>query len=521
MLLRSTSTVLLLLLSCPALMGLPVQDSSPGGMTSGSLAEAGGQDEALGYVVDLTLDNARGLALANNLGLERAIVESEAARFDSQSAWGSFDWVFDLRGSYSDAQRESNSTLLGAAVVESQDTRFDLDLTRPLSWGGNFAFHFDTQYNKTNNAFFNAPELVEDSLRLSYTQPLFRGNGVEYNTSTQRETEITERQRQEDRRSTRQALLHDVEVAYWELVAAKLQLEVAESALRLGEEQVDRERKRVRAGDGTEVDVLQARTEVATRTESLLQATNDVAQREDDLKQLIYADQDVARWDTPISPSTDLPEATEAPFLPRWQDAFEMAVAKRSDLRNARLDVDVSRIRLTRAQSERLHGLDLELTASANGVDEEERGALRDATEFRFPTYTVALAYNMPLQNRTASGAERAARERLRGSRIGLEESEIVALADVRRALRDVAFRAQAVVAADQSLELARLQLDAEQRRFDADLSTTFEVLQFQQTLIETLSTRSRAGAEYAKSLVALELAQGIVGEREAKTGDR
>ena len=87
------------------------------------------------------------------------------------------------------------------------------------------------------------------------------------------------------------------------------------------------------------------------------------------------------------------------------------------------------------------------------------------------------------------------------------------ALAEIRRALRDVRYRAQAVRASEQSFALAKRQLEAEQQRFEADLTTTFEVLQFQQTLIEAASNRSAARAEYAKSLVALDRARGTLGE--------
>lgn len=496
----------LALAAAMALMAAPAPALAQGDATG----EAAAVDPG---ALPLTLEEALGLALSNNLGLERSLIESEAARWDALSSWGTFDWVFDLRAAYSDSQTEANSALSGADVVQEQDARVDLDLRKPFTWGGTFAVHFDTSRRQTNNAFFNAPELIQDNVRISYTQPLFRGRGVAAQTSQQRQAEITELQRREDRRAARQTLLHDVEVAYWELVAARQQLEVAESALALGEEQVTRERSRVRAGDGTEVDVLQAQTEVATRREALLQARNDVAQREDDLKQLIYRDEDSSRWDRSIRPASELPDAARAPELPRWQRAFEMAVTRRSDVRNARWDVDTARVRLTRARNDRLHGLDLELTASSNGVDEKYPPAFQDAAEFRYPTYTIALNYNVPLQNRTATGAERAARERLRGSQVALEEAEIAALADVRRALREVEYRAAAVVAADQSLELARRQLEAEQKRFEADLTTTFEVLQFQQTLIEALSTRSRAGVEYAKALIGLQRAQGTVGE--------
>ena len=461
----------------------------------------------------LSLEQARSLALNNNLGLRRSAIESAAAHFDARSSWGSFDWVLDLRGSYTDSETEGNTSLFGGDVVENQDARIDVDLTRPLTTGGSFVLHFDTQEQRTNNAFFNAPELFQDGLSATFSQPLLRGRGSDFATSNQREAEITEQRRREDLRGARQLLLHDVEVAYWDLVAALQQLEVAESALKLGENQVTREEARIRAGDGTEVDVLQARTEVATRTETLLQAQNDVAQRGDDLKAIVYADRSPELWTRPLSPTTELPLLTDSAELPHWESAFQIALDRRPELRTSRLDVDSSRVTLTRAQSERLYGLDLEISVRSGAVDENYAQALGDTVDFQFPQYQAILTYNMPLQNRTASNAERAARERLRGSQIALEEAEITALADVRRAIREVRFREQAMLAASQSAALARAQLDAEQKRLDADLSTTFQVLEFQQTLIEALSNERSAAGEYAKSLVGLNLAQGLVGE--------
>ncbi len=501
-----------LLLANPAAgappVGLPV---GPPSAIQGNQGMDGDLSEGAPRVV--SLQESLSLALGNNLGLRRAVIESDAARFDARSSWGSFDWVLDLQGSYVDSESEGNTSLFGGDVVKQQDTRLDVDLTRPLTTGGTFALHFDTQFNETNNQFFNAPELYQDGLRASFSQPLLRGRGSDYTTSNQREAELTEQRRKEDLRDARQLLLHDVEVAYWELVAALQQREVAQSALELGENQVTREEARIRAGDGTEVDVLQARTEVATRTETLLQAQNDVAQRGDDLKRIVYADRSPELWSRPLRPSTALPSVSDGEALPHWEDAYQTALGRRPELRTSRLDVDSSRLQLTRAQSERLHGLDLELSVASGAVDENYSQAFTDTVELQFPRYQAVLSYNMPLQNRTASNAERAARERLRGSQIALEEAEIMALGDVRRAIREVRFRAQAVKAATQSATLARAQLDAEQKRLDADLSTTFQVLEFQQTLIESLSNESRAAAEYAKSLVGLSRAQGVVGE--------
>ena len=56
-----------------------------------------GQDDADGDLSQgdprkLSLEDALALALSNNLGLQRSIIESEGARYDALSSWGSFDW---------------------------------------------------------------------------------------------------------------------------------------------------------------------------------------------------------------------------------------------------------------------------------------------------------------------------------------------------------------------------------------------------------------------------------------------
>jgi len=498
-----TGAVLAVLAVAPAW----AQEGAAASETEGDAAPAPG-------LRALSLEEALALGLSNNLTLERAAVEAEVARFEALSTWGAFDWVFDMNGQFSDSDSVGSSQLFGGSVVSNQDSRLDLDLRRPLGTGGSFAFHFDSGVNITDNSFANAPEQYQSNLSVSYVQPLMRGAGEEYATSNQREAEIVERRRLEERRQARQQLIHDVEVAYWELVAAGQQLEVAQAALELGLEQVEREQARLRAGDGTEVDVLQARTEVATRRETLLQNQNNLAQRGDDLKRLVVRDETADLWAQELGTSTALPEASPDTLdLPDWHDAFQVALGRRPDLRTARLDVDAARVRLVRAQSERLYGLDLRLDASAGSFNEDFDQALSEAVDFSFPRYAARLTYNMPLQNRTATGNERAARERVRGSQVALEEAEVGALAEIRRTLRDVRFRAQAVRAAEQSFVLAQRQLEAEQQRFEADLTTTFEVLQFQQTLIEAASNRSAARAEYAKSLVALERASGTLGE--------
>jgi outer membrane protein TolC len=203
--------------------------------------------------------------------------------------------------------------------------------------------------------------------------------------------------------------------------------------------------------------------------------------------------------------------------LPTWTEAVTVALDMRTELRQQRMQVDAARIRHKRTQSERLAGVDLALTASSRNVDEHEVPALRNTFAFEYPTYTAALSYNMPIGNTTARNAEHAARAAVREALLVYDDLETTAVAEVRTAVRELRYSEEAVRAAEESLELAQRQLEAEQARYAEGLSTNFEVLSFQQALIEAMLSLQRARINFAKALVALEAAQGLLGSGAAR----
>lgn len=463
----------------------------------------------------LSLDEAVRLALARNLELEMVEVEGEVAHLEKLGSWGAFDWVFDASVGLTDSEREAGGFLDGAAssTVTSEQADASFSLLRPLTTGGSFSARFDRGVSESTSIFQNEPEQTTDNLSLVYTQPLMRGAWSRIATSSQRESETLWRRQLEVVRQTRQGVALQVSNAYWDLVSAVEQLEVARSGVELGESRLDREQRELDAGLGTEVDVVQAQAELATRNETLLQATNDVAQRQDDLRKLLSAGEDGALWDIQLEPTTGLPEVISTEAVPVWSTAVTTALDKRPELRQKRLDLDLSRLRLLRAESDRRSALDLQLSIGSRAVDGSGSRALEDASAFEYPTYGATLTYNLPLGNRTARYAERAARARVRSAQLDIDKTELDVAAEVRAAVRAVEYAAEQVTATSESLRLARRQLEAEEALKRNDLSTTFQVLEFQQALIEAMSNERTARAGFAKALVALDSALGELGE--------
>ena len=136
---------------------------------------------------------------------------------------------------------------------------------------------------------------------------------------------------------------------------------------------------------------------------------------------------------------------------------------------------------------------------------------------WEFPQNTASLTFSVPIGNRTRRFADKAARAELRRARLVYDQLEVAVVASLRDAVRQVRYQAEAVRAAVRSVQLAQRQLEAEQARYQEGLSTNFQVLEFQQDLLQAQSSERAARASYARALVALRAALGILGEEDGE----
>jgi outer membrane protein TolC len=213
---------------------------------------------------------------------------------------------------------------------------------------------------------------------------------------------------------------------------------------------------------------------------------------------------------------TALPDSSN-PMVPPWNSALALAIENRAELREQRLEIDANDVRLERARSEKKYGLDLELSSRARGFDGDSWDAFQSASSFEFPANRAALTLDLPFGNRAGKNNERVVRSLGRFARLRYAQLESEITAEVRDAVRQILYQAEAVKAAVKSLALAQRQLSAEEARYAEGLSTNFQVLEFQQQLAEALSTEKRARVAYAKALAQLAKAEGVLGERETR----
>jgi outer membrane protein TolC len=511
---RRALAVFLVLLAAPPVRALAQQPpAAPQQKPSGADPQVGDQAGlyGAGRGLEITLDGALELALQQNMLFAAVVLDTELALYNYRGSYGTFDWLFHAGGGVSDTKGQAQS-VFGGEDVNSQFG--NLDFTRNFDIGGTFKAAFSTVNTKTNSAITTINPSTHDLVSLTYTQPLLRGAWREYNTAMQRESELVWRQQVERERAARQKLLLDVSIAYWDLVAARDQLEVKVSSVDLAKAQVEQEKRRLDAGVGTRLDVLQAETQVATRDQERLEADVRVRGAADVLRALIFPGKDPDRWETLILPKTPLPPEVSGDEAPPWTQALDLALDNRAELHEQRMVIDMMALRHDLRRNEKRPELNVELGAIGEGFSGDSGTAFDDAFSFDYPTLSARLNYSMPIGNTTARYAAEAAWVDLRKARLDYDQLESRIAAEVRLAVRQMLYQAESVKAARKSIELAREQLKAEEARRQVEITTNFQVLQFQQDLVAAVSSEREARANFAKAVVVLRHAQGILGER-------
>lgn len=466
--------------------------------------------------LQLSLEDAVRAALDNDLVLRIQEINTEVAQYQARGSWGVFDPILTAAAGLSDAEIIGFDPFVGPIDAEEQGWSSGAGLLFPLTTGGSFNVTFNHIFTDTTDPSKSAsPELTQDALGVEYRQPLLRGAGERYSTTDQRLSDLAYRRQIEVQRQDRQQSIANVVTAYWDLVAAIAQYEVALTTLELGREQLDQNQRRLAAGVGTQVDVLQAEANVAQNEDSLLLRETEVLRAADVLKGRLYPGIDPTTWNARIVPTTPLPEppANLESEVPPWSSALQVAQDSRAELRQQRLQIRSAELELSRAGSLRRPQLDLVLASRSSSFEASSNEALESAFGLEYPQHTASLNFSLPIGNRSALYNQRRARAQLRAARLSYDQAENIIVGEVRAALRQVIYSARAVASTEKSRELAQSQLEAEQARFREGLSTNFNVLEFQRQLAEARTAHTAARTVLAKALMELQRSQGVLGE--------
>ncbi len=488
-----------------------------------------------GTILTLALRDVMRLALTNNLEIAIEDFNEDLNRERHTIARGFYDPILRFSVGLESSDSPSTSILTagsGVATFSRDAFTWSNSIQQNIRGGGSFSLNFNNSRNKSNNTFSTINPQFGSDFDVNFTQPLWRGFRQ---TSTDRElklvnldSEITESQF----RQRVSEIVQQVQNQYWELVFAIEDHETRRQSMELAIIQYLNNRQRVQIGVLAPIEITSAQAEVSTREQEMIQAEVQIVNAQNALKQLLAPDPSHSIWNLSLIP-TDPPEPREVQI--GMEEAIQTALARRPELEQMRLELEKNEVDqeyFTQAGKPMVNvranfgstgrsGVVFKSVAvdfDGDGIpDRQQRvpdpdnpsfgnlaGAVSQAFSYDFTNWGIFADIEIPLFNRSNEG--QLAQVRIGQARLlsQMKNQQQMIIVDVRNSYESLAIQEKRLEAARVARRLSEEQLDGENKRFEAGLSTNFEVLRFQRDLAQAIGQELRAQVDFQQALTAL-----------------
>lgn len=483
---------------------------------------------ATGPVRRLSIDEAVALALEQNLDLQVERINPQLQDFTISVARSGWTPTFESSLTTRNASNPNDNFISGTADTLTQD-RFgsSIGLGQLLPWGGgNYNVGWDSARIETNNANVNRNPQLDSTFFFNFTQPLLRNYSID-STRQQVQTSMKNREIADVQLTQSIAVTsRNVRNAYYDLMFAVGNLRVQQQSLELAQRSLRENRARVEIGTMAPIDIVEAEAEVAQREENVIVATAQIDRAEDRLRALVFDPSSPDFWTMKIEPTE---AATFQPIAVDTEGAVRNALGQRTDLSRIRKQIELTDVNVRYFRNQRMPDVNAQVNYSAIGRAGTLFGdpdgptgpiqpgllsrnsfatALADAFGNAYPTWSVGVQINYPIGTSNADANLARARLQVSQSQKDLQSQELLVATEVRDLARSVQTNAKRVEATRAARALQEKRLEAEEKKFQAGMTTPFLVFQAQRDLNQARNNELRSLLDYARSVVDFETAQ-------------
>jgi outer membrane protein len=471
----------------------------------------------------MSADDAVATALEQNLDLQVQRINPQLRDLEYAGFRANYTPNLNVTTNLVDQTQPPSSLLAGnTSQLTSGRSSFDFGFNQLVPWyGGSYNIQWNNGRTTTNNIYTSFDPQLTGNVSASYTQPLLRNfkiDGVRQQLLvSQKNREIADTQLQQSIALT----VRNVRNAYFDLMGAIANLRVQQQSLDLARQSLKDNRARVEIGTMAPLDIVQAEAEVATREEAVILAEAAIERQQDTVRALVYNPQSPEFWTARIEPTDEVTFAAASVDI---DGAVRNALSQRTDLAVARKNIEANDVNIRYFDNQSLPDLNASVNYNAQAIGGVglQRGpgegllpgpvvgtversywdTLGVLFGGDFPGWTFTLDMTYPIGR--SSNEANLARARLQQSQQQrqLQSLELQVATQVREAARNVLTNAKRVDATRASRALAEKRLEAEEKRFQAGLTSSFFVLQAQRDLNVARNSELIALVEYSKSVV-------------------
>ena len=474
-----------------------------------------------GERIELTLQQTIQLTLQNVLDLDVAAYTLEESRFGILSARGVFDPNFEVDLGLTDTKSPTTSRIQSP---ESKTAFGNTFLTGLLPYGTTYSAGWtNTRRDSEVPGFTTVNPTYSSNLSFGVTQPLLRNFGQTVNERFVVQAKIGEGQNAYGFVTAVQTAIQTAENAYWDLVYAVENLKAKREALDRANDLNRITRIKIDVGALAPIDIVQTEVTIAQREQDIIIAEGLIGDAQDRLRRLLNV-QSIPDWSRPIVP-TDRPtrESLQTSFVADVNQGYEAALKARPEIKQSLLNIESRKVTYAYSKNQLRPRLDLSagygfaglganaLITNPDGTTEQlsYSDALKQIGRRDYPAWNVGLVFAVPIGNRTAKGNSAIANADLELARTNHAIAKANLQIEVRSAARNIDTAYRSVLASRKARELAERNLDAEKKKYENGMTTSFQVAQIQNDLTTAVTSELLSVAVYLKSQVSWHKAIG------------
>ncbi len=468
-----------------------------------------------GDKIELSLPQAVALTLQNVLDLDVASYALDETRFGIQSARGAFDPYVELDLGATGSQNATASRLQSSAT-KSATGNFTFAGLLPL--GTTYALGWSNRrLDQAIPGFTTVNPTYSSGLTASVTQPLLRNFGRTVNERFVVQAKLSRDSSAYDFVRAVQSAIQLTDNAYWDLVYAVENLRAKQEALDRAKDLNRITKIKIDVGALAPIDIVQTEVTIAQREQDIITAEGLIGDAQDRLRRLLNVESQ-PDWSRPIVP-TDRPtrESLRDVFQANVDAGVTRALEARPEVRQALISIESKKVTRAYWRNQLLPRLDLSASYGYNGLGAQSliqnpdgtltqlnySDAVQDIFHRTYPNWTLGVTLVVPIGNNVARGNDAVADADLELSRTNFAITKANLQVEVRAAARAIDTAYRSVAAATKARELAERNLDAEKKKYENGMTTSFQVAQIQNDLTTAITGELQAITTYQKDITA------------------
>jgi len=456
--------------------------------------------DELSEPIKLSLNTAMTMAIRHNLDLRGEELNTAIADANLKQSRALYDPYLSLSGAY-------QQTYYTGESYGTNDTTASLNLTQRLPTGGSLTATAQAGYTTPESDF--PDDNWQDwytSVGLVLSQPLLKNAGKE---TTEQAITLADNARQnalERLRNIAAKTVYAVVREYNRLYTLRQVRTSRLVALNSARETLEKMKKNGGRRELREVEVANTEYSISQRLKDLVDAERRIKDQEARLRYVIGMESEI-----PIVP-VDSPSRREPPE--NLEQAVELALAERPDLKQLRVDLKSSELRERVAHKNKMPNLAVTAGGGLRGIDDDFSDSVDQIGDGKGRWWTAGLQVSMPLGNRAADAEYQRSKQQATQTEYRLAALTWKVRDEIEADMRALISARVQIQVADRAANISELRVEQYSKSVARKSSPVQDLLNAERDLIFARDDQAQALEGFSNAVAELWLDAGVLLER-------